>query len=135
MAHALYKDVNGNDVRGPYAGSNLGIRVKAYFGDALHDDCFIVNQKGGRQYMVQDTSSGQQAKCKLVETLGTENNTMTLTGFLASSVPPGQVNPENPEIVLSKLQKRTAIDWNDNRYTWVLENDSSVDYISLTPIN
>ena len=135
MVHALYKDVFGTDARGPYAINNIGIRVNAYFNNALHNDCFIINQKGARQYKVQDTSSGEKAKCKLVEILGTENNTMILVGYLASSIPPGQLDPNGSGITLSKLQKRTAIDWNENRYTWRLVNDSSVDYIELTPIS
>ena len=135
MGRPIYRDINGDDVRGPYGHDNLGIRVQAYFDDALHDDCFIVNQKGGRQYLVQDTSSGEQAKCKLVETLGTENGTMTIVGYLASDVPAGQLDPEGSGITLSKLQKRTAIDWNDNRYTWQLVSDSSLDYIELTPFS
>lgn len=135
MVHALYRDVNGTDVRGEYAGSNAGIRVKAYFNDALHDDCWIVKQKGARRYVVKDTSSGEEAVCKLVETTPSVNGDMLLVGYQASSVPPGNTQPNGGPIAINKLQKRTAIDWNDNRYTWVLENDSSMDYISLTPFN
>lgn len=132
MVHALYRDVNGTDVRGPYAGGDVGIRVQAYFNDALHNDCWIVKQKGARRYVVKDTSSGEEAVCKLVNTTPSVNGDMLLVGYLASSVPPGNVDPDGSAIPLNKLQKRTAIDWNDNRYTWVLENDSSIDYIALT---
>ena len=58
MGRPLYKDVVGDDVRGPYVGSNIGVKVKAYFGDALHD-WYIVNQKGGRQYKVKDAKIGR----------------------------------------------------------------------------
>jgi hypothetical protein len=36
-------------------------------------------------------------------------------------------------VAISKLQKRTATDYNGNRYSWYLENDSSADFIVLTP--
>ena len=38
------------------------------------------------------------------------------------------------EINIRKITKRVATDWNDNKYTWTLENDSSNDYIVLTAI-
>lgn len=133
MGRPIYKDINGVDVRGSYANSNLGVRTKAYFGGQLHD-CFIVNQKGGRSYVVEDIVTGDQAKCKLVN-IATPNqeNTMAIVGYLASSVPAGNTQPNGSPIVINKLQKRTAIDWSDNRYTWSLENDSSADVILLTP--
>lgn len=134
MGRPIYRDVAGDDVRGPYVGANIGIKVVAYFDNALHD-CYIVNQKGGRSYLVQDIMSGERAKCKLVETMVNTNNTMTIVGFLASAVPAGNLDPEGSGITLSKLQKRTAIDWSENRYTWTLVSDSSMDYIELTPFS
>jgi hypothetical protein len=38
------------------------------------------------------------------------------------------------EINIRKITKRVATDFSGNRYTWVLQNDSSNDYIVLTAI-
>ena len=35
---------------------------------------------------------------------------------------------------IAKMTKRVATDFNSNRYTWTLENDSSSDYIILTAV-
>lgn len=125
MGRPLYKDVAGNDVRGTFA-SAIGIRVDAYFGGSLHTDAFIVNQKGTRKYKVQDQSDSTTGFCKLVNATPAANGEMTIVGYL---------NGQNASpIKLNKLQKRTAIDWNGNRYKWTINNDSTNDYIVLTAI-
>ena len=125
MGRPLYRDVAGNDVRGTTT-SAVGIRVDAYFGGSLHTDAWIINQKGARKYKVQDESDGTTGFCKLVNATPAANGEMTIVGYLN-----GQgASP----IKLNKLQKRTAIDWNGNRYTWTINNDSTNDYIVLTAI-
>jgi hypothetical protein len=37
-------------------------------------------------------------------------------------------------VAIAKITKRVATDFSGNRYTWRLENDSSADYIVLTPV-
>ncbi len=125
MGRPLYRDVLGNDVRGTFA-SAVGIRVDAYFGGSLHTDAWIINQKGARKYKVQDQSDGTTGFCKLVNATPAANGEMKLVGYLGSN--------SGSAVTLNKLQKRTAIDWNGNRYTWYVENDSSNDYIVLTAI-
>ena len=125
MGRPLYKDVLGNDVRGTFA-SAIGIRVDAYFGGSLHTDAWIINQKGARKYKVQDQSDSTTGFCKLVNATPSANGEMKLVGYVGSN--------SGSAVTLNKLQKRTAIDWNGNRYTWRIENDSSNDYIVLTAI-
>ena len=125
MGRPLYKDVAGNDVRGTFT-SAVGIRVDAYFGGSLHTDAWIVNQKGARKYKVQDESDGTTGFCKLVNATPAADGEMTIIGFLNGS--------GDAPVKLNKLQKRTAIDWNGNRYTWTINNDSTNDYIVLTAI-
>jgi hypothetical protein len=45
-------------------------------------------------------------------------------------------NPSNggSRVNLRKITKRVATDWSGNKYTWILQNDSSNDYIVLTPV-
>ena len=44
------------------------------------------------------------------------------------------VSNSGTEVNIAKITKRLATDFSGNRYTWVLENDSSNDYIVLTAI-
>ena len=125
MGRPLYKDVLGNDVRGTFS-SAVGIRVDAYFGGSLHTDAWIINQKGARKYKVQDESDGSTGFCKLVNATPSADGEMTIIGFVNGS--------GDAPVKLNKLQKRTAIDWNGNRYTWTMNNDSTNDYIVLTAI-
>lgn len=125
MGRPLYRDVNGNDIRGTFS-SATGLRVDAYFSGSLRTDVWIMNQKGARKYKVQDQSDGTVGFCKLVSTTPSANGEMRMIGYLS-----GQTGSP---IVLNKLQKRTAIDWNGNRYKWRIENDSSNDYIVLTAV-
>ena len=125
MGRPLYKDVLGNDVRGTFS-SAVGIRVDAYFGGSLHTDAWIINQKGARKYKVQDQSDSTTGFCKLVNGTPAANGEMKLVGYLNGAT--------GSPVILNKLQKRTAIDWSGNRYTWYVSNDSTNDYIVLTAI-
>ena len=64
---------------------------------------------------------------KLVSGTPSADGEMRLVGYTTT----GHATP----IALRNLKKRTATDWNGNRYTWILQNDSSADYILLTLIN
>ena len=64
---------------------------------------------------------------KLVSGAPAANGEMRLVGYTTT----GHATP----IALRNLKKRTATDWDGNRYTWILQNDSSADYIFLTLIN
>jgi len=125
MGRPLYKDVLGNDVRGTFS-SAVGIRVDAYFGGSLRTDAWIINQKGARKYKVQDQSDSSTGFCKLVNATPAANGEMKLVGYLNGAT--------GSPVTLNKLQKRTAIDWSGNRYTWYVSNDSTNDYIVLTAI-
>jgi hypothetical protein len=127
MGRPLKKDVKGTVVTGDYTTGAAGIRVSAYFGGSLRDDCFIVKQKGGRSYVVQDKSDSTRFQCKLVSGTPNANGQMRLVGYTQ----PAEVDANL--VAISKLQKRTAIDYSGNRYSWYLENDSSADFIVLIP--
>lgn len=126
MGRPVKRDIQGTLVFGDYTTSAAGIRVSAYFGGSLRTDVFIVKQKGSRRYLCQDKSDSTQAVCKLVSGTPAANGEMQLVGVL-DPVP-------NTGVDIRHLRKRTAIDFSGNRYTWVLVNDSSQDYIQLTPI-
>ena len=127
MGRPVKRDVAGTLVFGDYTGAAAGIKATAYFGGESRSDVFIVKQKGSRSYKVQDKSDSTTAQCKLVETLGTVEGTMVLTGYTAGG-------PDASATPIAKLMKRTAIGFDSKRYTWFLDNDSSGDQIILTAL-
>ena len=127
MGRPVKKDVNGTLVFGDYTTSSAGIRVTAYFGDSSRNDVYIVAQKGSRRYKVADKSDGTTEVCKLVSGNPSANGEMQLLGYTNAGA--------DTSVALSKLFKRTAVDFRGNRYKWELVNDSSMDYIQLTLIN
>lgn len=127
MGRPVKRDVNGVVVFGDYTSAAVGIRVEAYFGGSLRDDCYIVKQKGAKSYFVQDKSDAAKAQCKLVSGQPAANGEVRLLGFLGG-------DPGTGATAIAKLMKRTAIDFTGKRYKWYLENDSSDDYIVLTAL-
>ena len=127
MGRPVKKDVNGTAVFGDYTTTSAGIRVTAYFGGSSRNDVYVVSQKGSRRYKVADKSDGATAVCKLVSGNPAANGEMQLLGYTDAGA--------DTSVALSKLFKRTAVDFSGNRYKWTLVNDSSMDYIQLTLIN
>lgn len=125
MGRPVKRDVNGTIVFGTAAGAEAGIIVSARLpGESTAKDGYVVAQRSARSYMVNNADGVGQ--CVLVETI-TGNGQMVMTGI---------TNPSTDEgVAIYKLQKRTAIDFDGNRYTWVLVNDSSADYIQLTLVS
>lgn len=126
MGRPLYRDVRGVDARQDYTGAAVGIRVDAFFGGSLRNDVFIINQKRAKGYKVQDKSDSSTAVCNLVSGTPAANGQMRMTGLVN--------NVGTARVAIAKLGKRIAIDFSGNRYNWYLQNDSSGDYIVLTPV-
>lgn len=128
MGRPVKRDVTGTLVFGDFTTTQAGIKVSARiptFAEAKA--AFIVKQTGSRSYRV--TNADGTGKCVLVASV-TAAGQMVLTGFTNQ----GQA-ADNGAVVIRKLNKRTAIDFSNNRYRWFLVNDSSEDYIELTLIS
>lgn len=127
MGRPVKSDVNGVKVFGTYTG-DAGIRCEAYI-VSNQTDVFIVKQKGSHRYLVQDTSAGTQALCKLVSGEPAAAGEMRLSGYLETGADASVVR-------IAKLTKRIATDFSGNRYTWRLGNygDSTGDQIFLTAL-
>jgi hypothetical protein len=125
MGRPLKRDVNGVLVFGTYTG-DAGIRCEAYFGSSNQTDVYIVRQRGVRTYIVKDTSAGTELTARLVAATPAAEGEMRLTGYIDGA---------DTAIYLRKLTKKTAIDYNNNKYRWELTNyqDSTADQIKLTP--
>ncbi len=135
MGRPLAKDINGVNVIGE-ATSNTGVRVE-FYDTQLRTDGGIVKQRGAKTFVV-----AQEAN---LDTTNLKDSTSTTTCVLQNSTPnaagemrlfgyPAGTTPSGTEINIAKITKRVATDFSGNRYTWVLENDSTNDYIVLTAI-
>ncbi len=124
MGRPVKDDVLGTLVFGDYATTSAGIKVSARIpGESTAKAGYIEKQVGSRNYRV--TNADGTGKCLLVSSITDEGQVVML----------GYTNPgADISVAIRKLNKRTAIDFSGNRYTWYLVNDSSEDYIQLTAI-
>lgn len=128
MGRPVKSDVAGTLVFGDYATTQVGIKVSAFIpaddGGTGAAAGYIVKQKGARTYKV--TTAEGTGVCKLVASVAAAGEMVML----------GYTNPgADTSVAIRHLNKRTAIDFAGNRYTWLLVNDSSEDYIELTLVD
>ena len=124
MGRPVKRDVQGTLVFGDYATTAAGIKLSARIpGQSTAKAGFIVKQTGSKSYRVNNADG--TGKCILVASITAAGQAV----MLVYTDPGADVS-----VAIRKLQKRTAIDFSGNRYTWILVNDSSEDYIQLTPI-
>jgi hypothetical protein len=118
------RPVNKRYFGDPADGTN--ITVRAYIDGGIEEQAFIVNQKGTNKFTVEENTGGETAICRLVNkaTASIAAGEMVLEGF----------NTDGQRVVVQKLFNRTAVDWDNNRYTWELEDDSTDTVLRLTAI-
>lgn len=122
MGRPVKRDVQGTLVFGQYAATSVGIKVSARIpGASSAKDGYILKQTGSRSYKILNADGS--GKCVLVDSI-------TAAGQAVMSG-----DDSGTPVTIRKLNKRTAVDFSGNRYTWRLVNDSSDDYIELTPIS
>ena len=129
MGRPLAKDVLGTSAIGDFTGAAAGTRVEIY-DTALRDDGVIIKQRGAKTF-----------KCTQV---GDINNPNTYAKYVLKNGAPsaagemrmfGYIGTNSGDVVnIAKITKRVVTDFAGNKYNWILENDSSNDYIVLTPI-
>lgn len=134
MGRPLRKDVTGVDVIGTPLSTATGIMVEAYFGGAAFTDAtyntttnyaYIYKQRGAKTFVVQNQAA-TKATCVLQSDIPNGNGEMRMNGYIGGN----GVTPTP----IAKITKRVATDFSGNRYTWILVNDSSSDYIQLTAL-
>jgi GR25 family glycosyltransferase involved in LPS biosynthesis len=131
MGRPLRKDVAGTDAIGTPLSTATGIRVEAYIGQAYTDAtynittdyAYIVKQRGAKTFVVAN-QAGTKAVCVLQSAIPSATGHMRINGYIG-----GNAAVPTP---IAKITKRVATDFNGKRYTWILLNDSSSDYIVLT---
>lgn len=134
MGRPLRKDVNGVDVIGT-PDSNTGVRVEAYFGGVAYTDAtynsttnfaYIYKQRGAKTFVLKNQAGATSQPSVLQSAIPSANGQMRLNGYVG-----GNGSIPTP---LAKITKRVATDFSGNRYTWILVNDSTSDYILLTAL-
>lgn len=87
-------------------------------------DGVIIRQRGNTSFMVED-KKGNRGVCKLVNKRKPEDDEMVLVGY---------VNGTDETVNIRKLSDRTMLDFDNNRYKWELQNDSSKNSLILYKI-
>jgi hypothetical protein len=131
MGRPLKKDVAGTDAIGTPLSTATGIRVEAYTDQAYTDAtynittnyAYIVKQRGAKTFVVAN-QAGATGVCVLQSAIPSAAGQMRINGYIGGN---GAIPTP-----IAKITKRVATDFNGKRYTWVLLNDSSSDYIVLT---
>ena len=92
------------------------------------DDAFIVAQKGSNKFILRNKAgdANSQTVCRLV-------NKTTANIALGEMVLFG-TDGTGSRIPLKKITARRATDYNNNRYTWEVQDDSTETVIVLTAL-
>ena len=97
--------------------------------NAVSETGFIISQRAETLFVVNDNAadpaSGNQGSCRLVDKAAPADDEMVIQGFVAGSGDP---------VNIRKLQNRTVIDFDNNRYDWEVQDDSTANILVLTPI-
>ena len=122
-------------------GDYPNIPVEAAFIDGKmtiadpESDIFIVKQKSSRRFLVQSSEDGAQAVCRLVDkagsgddssALGLEAGEMVIVGYFVDD------GGDTAAVTIQKLTNRIAVDFNDQRYKWTVDDDSTSNQLLLT---
>ena len=130
MGRPLRKDVNGVDAIGIPTGAATGITCEFYRG-SLQSDGVIIKQRGSDSFTVTRLSEASTTStyrvCTLQSTQPNAEGEMRIQGSTSGTL-------DTDLVAIAKITKRVATDFSGNKYNWFLENDSSADYIVLTPI-
>ena len=106
---------------------NLSVSVKVW-ANAATDLGIIVSQRSETKFNVDDdpAGGGNTGVCSLVNkaTASLAANEMSLQGYVDNA----------SAVYIRKVHNRTMIDFNDNRYTWAIEDDSTANRLVLTAI-
>ena len=133
MGRPINKRYFGNpeipDQRAAGTETQENIRVEANLTTTgVVDDAFIVAQKGSNKFILRNKAgdANSQTVCRMV-------NKATAALALGEMVMFGTDGTGN-RITLKKITARKAVDYNNNQYTWVVQDDSTETIIVLTPI-
>tara|TARA_B110000503_G_scaffold137376_1_gene221480 strand:+ start:4851 stop:5330 length:480 start_codon:yes stop_codon:yes gene_type:complete len=96
--------------------------------DGAASNLFILSQKGARRFKIYSASNGIGV-CKLVDndgSSGVADGEMVVRGFVDTN--------GGEAVYIKKISGKKAYDFNNNAYTWYVENDSSTNVLILTAL-
>ena len=113
-------------------------------GESVSNTGIILSQRSETKFKVNDTANGTAVNtdgttrdgsngtgnvgfCTLVNKDVPGDGEMVIRGFVSDG---SQSNPVN----IRKVQNRTMIDFDNNRYTWEIQDDSTANLLILTAI-
>ena len=115
------------DEVGSEASENLTVSVKVG-ANAASATGIILSQRSETKFKVDDSNdgTGNEGVCTLVNkaTGDLGANEMSLQGFVVGG----------SAVYIRKVQNRTMIDFDNNRYTWTIQDDSTANVLVLTAI-
>jgi hypothetical protein len=117
---------------------NITINVQVG-SNAESEEGYILRQRSTNSFLVNDTKTGTK---KTPSGSGTGNVSVCrlvdkASGTLAANEMSiqGTINGTNgTQVRIKKLYNRTCRDFNNNRYKWAIENDSTETVMRLTPL-
>jgi len=117
---------DGSDLTGE-GTLTVSVKVGSNSASALG---IILSQRSETKFKVNDdpANGGNEGVCTLVNkaTGSLAANEMSLQGFVDGT--------DGNAVYIRKVQNRTMIDFDNNRYTWEIQDDSTANVLVLTAI-
>lgn len=118
------RPVNKRNFGDPADGTNLTVR--AYVDGGIDEQAYIVDQRGTNKFTVSNNAGDATAVCRLVN--------KATDSVAAGEMVIEAMDTNGGRKVVQKLFNRTAVDFDNTRYTWELEDDSTDTILRLTEI-
>jgi len=114
------------DEVGAEASENLTVIVKVT-GETVSETGIILSQRSETKFKVDDAAdgTGNEGICVLVDKDVPADGEMVLKGYVAGT---------GDGVNIRKVQNRTMLDFDNNRYTWEIQDDSTSNLLVLTAI-
>jgi len=114
------------DEVGAEASENLTVIVKVT-GETVSETGIILSQRSETKFKVDDAAdgTGNEGICVLVDKDVPADGEMILKGYIAGT---------GDGVNIRKVQNRTMLDFDNNRYTWEIQDDSTANILVLTAI-
>jgi len=95
--------------------------------NSVSETGIILRQRAETRFKVDDAANGggNEGVCELVDKAVPGDNEMVLKGY---------VNGSGDGVNIRKVHNRTMIDFDNNRYTWEIQDDSTANLLVLTAI-
>ena len=95
--------------------------------NSVSETGIILRQRSETKFKVDDAADGggNEGICELVDKAVPGDNEMVLKGY---------VNGSGDGVNIRKLHNRTMIDFDNNRYTWEIQDDSTANLLVLTAL-